>query len=255
MAPGNLLLKDEIRGGSYGTFGGHAQYYSLLWIMLPAVLIFYTCLVLALVGRTHFLQYHCLTQAAHVDMHEDTSKDGVSVTLLKSLITGTLMVVAVGILFVALNLVAASFHESFKDCSELLHTSSACISRHPSSLYQYFWVLLSTGVLTTFSVMAYRVKLHDGSGRANRVFNTICNFVQTHDTQSNALNVWKANVWPNGAHGGVHIRFSRRCYFIALHVPLVLMASIPDFFYGNCCLCSCNSDLDISRSSSHKCAS
>ena len=245
--------------------------------MLPGVLTFYICVLLAFVGSKRLLEYHRLTStptsvsgtsssngfdvpatpsgsgsgsgsssglnlsSAATSEPSSTpsgmphSKHGICVNLLEAMRTGTVVLVVLGILLMVLNLIAAAVQETcFTNCSPLLHVSAACISRRPTSLYQYFWVLLSTGVLTTASYMAYRVALRDGSARARRVFEIIRVFVHSYDGQCNAITTWKANIWPQSAQVGVRVPWYRRFAYYVLHLPLLAFASIPDFLYGNC---------------------
>jgi hypothetical protein len=163
------------------------------------------------------------------------SKHEVCIKLLKAMWTTTTVLLVLGIMLMVLNLTAAAFQDnSFTICSPLLHASAACISRNPSSLYQYLWVLLSTGVLTAASFMAYRVALSDTSARAKRVYEILRSFMQAHNGQGIAVATWKANIWPQSARVGARVRWYRRCSFYALHLPLLALASIPDFLYGNC---------------------
>jgi hypothetical protein len=275
-APGKVLLQDKIRSGSYGTFGGFAQFYNFIWIMLPGVLTFYICVLLALVGSKHLLKYHRLastptgsgtsssggfdapapasgsgsgsgsssglnlssaatSEPSSTSSGMPHSKHGTCVNLLQAMRTGTVVLMVLGILLIILNLIAAIVEDNpFTNCSPLLHISAACISRHPTSLYQYFWVLLSTGVLTTASYMAYHVALRDGSARAKRVFEIIRVFVYSYDGQCNAIAIWKDNIWPQSAQVEVRVRWHRRVAYDVLHLPLLALASIPDFLYGNC---------------------
>lgn len=275
-APGKVLLQDKIRSGSYGTFGGFAQFYNFIWIMLPGVLTFYICVLLALVGSKHLLKYHRLaftptgsgtsssggfdapapasgsgsgsgsssdlnlssvatSEPSNTSSGMPHSKHGICINLLKAMHTGTVVLMVLGILLMILNLIAATVEDNrFTNCSPLLHISAACVSRHPTSIYQYFWVLLSTGVLTTASFMAYRVALHDGSARAKRVFEIIRVFVHSYDSQCNAIAIWKNNIWPQSAQVGVHAPWYRHFAYYVLHLPLLAFASIPDFLYGNC---------------------
>jgi hypothetical protein len=149
--------------------------------------------------------------------------------------TGSVVLMVLGILLIILNLIAAIVEDNpFTNCSPLLHIRAACISCHPASFYQYFWVLLSTGVLTTASHMAYHVALRDGSARAKRVFEMIRVFVYSYDGQCNAIAIWKDNIWPQSAQVEVRVRWHRRVAYDVLHLPLLALASIPDFLYGNC---------------------
>jgi hypothetical protein len=166
---------------------------------------------------------------------DDCSKHEVCINLLKAMWTTTTVLLVLGIMLMVLNLTAAAFQDnSFTICSPLLHASAACISRNPSSLYQYLWVLLSTGVLATSSFMAYRVALSDTSARAKRVYEILRSFMQAHNGQGIAVATWKANIWPQSARVGARVRWYRRYSFYALHLPLLALASIPDFLYGNC---------------------
>ena len=133
---------------------------------------------------------------------------------------------ALGSALVALTLVMDPISDK---CSPLLRVSVACISRWPSIPYQYVWLVISLLLMAAASLMALSLSNKSQVEHNKRVYAHCLTFARSHDCRSFVISSWRANVWSESVNtdvGDHKISTHRRCIYVAIFIPLGLLAAV-----------------------------
>ena len=228
------MTKDRIKNGEVTLFSGNAAWHQLCWLVLPLLLAFYFCIVVA---TTRASTRPTSTIAAYFSQATSSGelqqRHGVVLRVLNTLIRPACGLGVLGTLMVILNLLSPAGCGHSGDSGGCLSdpfisTTSASIRQQPSVAYQYCWVILSC---TVTAVLIYIQELcrRNHVRQAELLVETLTFVVETNSLQHTAITAWqkKAGIKPD--HHRVEL--PRRAIVIVLTLPLVMLSSFPAFAF------------------------
>eukprot|EP00656_Telonema_subtile_P004296 TRINITY_DN1194_c0_g1_i15.p1 TRINITY_DN1194_c0_g1~~TRINITY_DN1194_c0_g1_i15.p1 ORF type:complete len:1243 (-),score=233.02 TRINITY_DN1194_c0_g1_i15:64-3792(-) len=217
---GRVRLKDEIQQGQKGMFPGYTSLWQLAFVTIPFFVAVHTAVVLFAVSSRFGLSVSAVKSyffpqqvCGHMNVH---------IQLYRSLNRTMLRLLVLGLCFVLLNALSPGVFDS--GCTDpLLRTSIAPIKAGVA--YQWTWVVLSSLMMAVAIYLFYLLGSSDQDARARSVHRCLCN---TMPQSARAIKQWQQGVQRSKRLLPYPIRIT---LFVLLHIPVLLLASLPAFGY------------------------
>ena len=183
--PGFVLEADVVRKGQAGLFGGLDAFKTLVFIMIPVLVLLHLFTILVTVNREEnvFKAFRAYFRPGsnNVDMAMN-HEDGIRCYLIRSTVMPMCYVSAICVMLIALYVMTTD--GIYMACIDpWVYITSAYISKQPSAVFQWAWVLAASAVLLIFGWMMDRMAQDSRSERAGALHRILCDFTRRGSVQ------------------------------------------------------------------------
>ena len=176
--PGVVLKADVVRKGHAGLFGGFDAFKTMVFIMIPVLVLLHLFSILVTVYREENVFAAFRTYFRPDINNEDMAmnhEDGIRCYLIRSTVMPMCYVSVICVMLIALYMMITD--GVYMACIDpWVYITSAYISKQPSAVFQWAWVLAASAVLLIFGWMMDRMAQDSRSERAGALHRILCDF-------------------------------------------------------------------------------
>eukprot|EP00658_Telonema_sp_P-2_P081770 TRINITY_DN8475_c0_g3_i3.p1 TRINITY_DN8475_c0_g3~~TRINITY_DN8475_c0_g3_i3.p1 ORF type:complete len:1118 (-),score=247.99 TRINITY_DN8475_c0_g3_i3:75-3428(-) len=215
---------DEIRQGRYSIFSGDGAFKQLVYLTTPLLLVLHAAAISVSLYCSNrrgasLRSYLCPTRP-------DPRKAAMLSRVCFALAVPMLVLAGIGVLLAILNgLTPSVFSEGGGCVSPVVHISVASVQT--TTAYQWMFVTMDIVCLAVSRLAIRQVQKWNEEARIRRVHRSLSTLAApSHDsTVQRLLHNWRANAGDRKPSGG------RKAVFWLLHVPVIVVASLPAIGY------------------------
>lgn len=217
-----MIAWRQILDGSQPLFAGFSSFWTLVVLVLPALLVLHITTVLiyfSTTSRGSVWAYLSDWRRASKPGRHDRLQENVAVYVCRNLFRASLGLSLCGVLGLILSRCTPGLYDDDGCADPILQFALPLLE--PTSVYQYLWVCLSIAVLTIAATAIQR--LDAPNCQARQIYHFLLEFFRASDARYAAVLYWKTQAKPR--------KRRRVLLFWMLLVVGLLFASLPAVLY------------------------